>query len=131
VVEGYDQLANGTITSAPYSYYNYCQTLITGNTISGGSVCYNQYMPNSGISQNYSPCYDFTETFYTGYTRTDAPTSQYYYSVCQQLLESIPGIQTVTVNYNTGEVTITTEQCLSGKNIQINLVINYDVSCES
>ena len=131
VVEGYDQLANGTITSAPYSYYNYCQTLITGNTISGGSICYNQYMPNSGISQNYSPCYDFTETFYTGYTRTDAPTSQYYYSVCQQLLESIPGIQTVTVNYNTGDVTITTEQCLAGKNIQINLVINYDVSCES
>jgi len=131
-VEGYDQLATGTITSAPYSYYNYCQTLITGSTIPGNpNVCYNQFMSNSGITFGISPCYTFTNSFYTGYTRTDAPSSPFYYSVCQTLLESIPGIETVTVDYNTGDVVITTEQCLAGKNITIDLLINYDVSCVS
>ena len=131
-VEGFDQIGSGTITGTPYSYYNYCQTLITGSTIPGNPVvCYNQYMANSGLSLDFSPCYNFSNSFYTGYTRTDAPTSQFYYSVCQQLLETIPGVTNVTVNYNTGDVTIETEQCLAGKNIQINLVINYDVSCQS
>ena len=131
-VEGFDQIGSGTITGTPYSYYNYCQTLITGSTIPGNPVvCFNQYMTYSGLSLDFSPCYTFSESFYTGYTRTDAPTSQFYYSVCQQLLETIPGVTNVTVNYNTGDVTIETEQCLAGKNIQINLVIDYDVSCQS
>ena len=130
-VEGYDQLASGTLGSG-YSYYDYCQTLITGTTIPANPVvCYNQYLPNSGVTYNTSPCYNFSDSFYTGYTRTDAPQSALYYSVCQQLLESIPGIDTVSVDYSTGQVTITTESCLVGKNITINLVINYDISCES
>lgn len=130
-VEGYDQLAYGTILSG-YSYYDYCQNLITGSTVpTNTNVCFNQYLPYSGISLDGSPCYTFSNSFYTGYTRTDAPQSTFYYSVCQQLLESIPGIETVTVDYSTGGVVITTEQCLIGKNISINLVIDYDVSCES
>lgn len=131
-VDGYDQLANGTITSAPYRYYDYCQTLISGNNIpSNPTVCYNQYMNNSGITQNFSPCYNFEQVFYTGYTRVDAPSSALYYNTCQQLLETVPGIETVTVDFNTGETQITTEDCLTGKNISIDLIINYDVSCES
>lgn len=131
-VEGYDQLSNGDITSAPYAYYNYCQTLITGSTVPGNPVvCYNQYMGNTGITQNFSPCYTFEQPFYTGYTRTDAPSSQIYYNAAQQLLQTVPGITSVTVDFNTGQTTITTEDCLSGKNISVNLSINYNVSCQS
>jgi hypothetical protein len=131
-VEGFNQLANGDITSVPYSYYNYCQTLITGDTLpSNPTVCYNQYLGNSGLTQNFSPCYVFEQSFYTGYTRTDAPSAQIYYNVVQQLLETIPGVTSVNIDFNTGQTKITTEECLSGKNISINLTINYDVSCES
>lgn len=131
-VEDYNQIVSGTITGTPFSYYDYCQNYISGNTIPGDpSVCFNQYLTFSGIQNNTIECYSFSTDFYTGYTRTDVPTDLTYYNTCQQLLESIPGITSVTTDFNTGTTNIQTEQCLVGKTIAINLTIDYNLGCQS
>lgn len=132
IVEDYDQIVAGTITGTPFSYYDYCQNYISGNTIPvSPSVCFNQYLPFSGIQNSMVECYSFTNNFYTGYTRTDVPTNLTYYNACQQVLESIPGITSVTTDFNTGTTNIQTEQCLVGKTITINLTMNYNLGCQS
>ena len=88
-------------------------------------------MTFSGIQNNTIECYSFSTDFYTGYTRTDVPTNLTYYNTCQQLLESIPGITSVTTDFNTGTTNIQTEQCLVGKTITINLTIDYNLGCQS
>jgi hypothetical protein len=78
VIEDYDQIVSGTIVSTPYEYYDYCQNFYSGNTIpSATTVCFNQFLPYSGITNSTTECYNFQNSFYTGYTRTDVPTAQF------------------------------------------------------
>ena len=73
----------------------------------------------------------YQSTFYTGYTLLDVPSDSLWYSEIETLLESIPGVLSVTIDSTTSKITIQTSQELSNKQFKIELLIDYDISCET
>lgn len=73
------------------------------------------------------------ETFYTGTTLIDVPSDNLYYDVLTEILENIPGIGEVIIDPITNQITIKTDptdDSLIGKQIIVELVIEYQINCE-
>jgi hypothetical protein len=73
------------------------------------------------------------ETFYTGYSLIDVPSDNLYYNTLSSLLENISGIGEVIINPTTNQITIKTDpndDSLIGKQVIIELVIDYQISCQ-
>ena len=73
----------------------------------------------------------YQTTFYTGYTLLDVPSDALWYSTVETLLESIPNVLSVTIDSTSSQITIQTTQELSNKQFKIELLIDYDISCET
>lgn len=129
-IQGYGDLYTGTTNASPWSYFNYCSEQITGTTI-GDSVCLNTALTYNNISVSSDQCFDFDNMFYTGSSLSDIPATSLYYYTVYQMLTSYSGIQSVTIDYLTGDMVILTEDCLASRKITIEFVINYDIACVS
>ena len=73
-----------------------------------------------------------SETFYTSTSLGDEPQDNLYYDTITQLLLSIPGVGSVTVNPLENIITIETTRgndTLQGQEIIIDLIIEYDIMC--
>ena len=73
-----------------------------------------------------------SETFYTSTSLGDEPQDNLYYDTITQLLLSIPGVGSVTVNPLENIITIETTRgndTLQGQEIIIDLIIEYDIIC--
>lgn len=72
-------------------------------------------------------------TIYTGTTLIDVPTDQLYYDTIEQLLQMVPGIGEIVINSSTNQIIISTDpedDTLNGKEIIIELTIEYQISCQ-
>jgi len=70
--------------------------------------------------------------FYTGTTLNDVPADNVWFSTVQSLLETLPGIGTVTVDSITNEISIQTNPSnpiLLDQTITIEMLIDYDINC--
>ena len=61
----------------------------------------------------------------------DVPSDALWYSTVETLLESIPNVLSVTIDSTSSQITIQTTQELSNKQFKIELLIDYDISCET
>ena len=61
----------------------------------------------------------------------DVPTDQEWYDAVYALLITIPEVSDVTIDTNSGQITVETINGLDNQSIQIDLIIQYDISCES
>ena len=73
----------------------------------------------------------YQTTFYTGYTLLDVSSDSLWYYTVETLLESIPNVLSVTIDSVTSQIIIQTTQELSNKQFKIELLIDYDISCET
>ena len=73
----------------------------------------------------------YTQSFYSGTTLLDVPTDQEWYDAVETLLLTIPGVSSVNIDTNSGEITINTNNGLANQLIQIELIIDYNISCVS
>lgn len=71
--------------------------------------------------------------FYVGTTLNDYPSDNIYYQAIEELLLSFDGIGSVDINPETNSIKIYSDcnstTSLSDTNIELNLMINYDISC--
>jgi len=72
-----------------------------------------------------------SNSFYTGYTRTDVPTDSVYVEAIKSLVEVIPGIDSVSYDLVTNTLNIIAEpnDSITSQVLTINLKIIYDISC--
>ena len=76
--------------------------------------------------------YNTSSTFYTSTSLNVAPSDNLYYDTVKSLLLSIPGVGGVTINQLNNQITIETDKnndSLNGQEINIQLVIVYDIMC--
>ena len=76
--------------------------------------------------------YNTSSTFYTSTSLNVAPSDNLYYNTVKSLLLSIPGVGGVTINQLNNQITIETDKnndSLNGQEINIQLVIVYDIMC--
>jgi len=73
----------------------------------------------------------YQQSFYTGTTLLDIPTDQDWYDVVETLLLTVPGVSAVSVDTNSTVITIQTEGDLANQQVEIDLIIQYDINCES
>lgn len=73
-----------------------------------------------------------SDTFYTTTSLVNVPADNLYYDTITQLLLSVPGVGSVTVNPIDNTITIETTKgndTLQGQEIVIDLIIEYDIMC--
>lgn len=73
-----------------------------------------------------------SQLFYTTYSLTDVPSDNLWYNTITSLLNSIPGIGTVTVDVLNNQINITSstvDKSLLTQELILNLVIEYDIMC--
>lgn len=73
-----------------------------------------------------------SQSFYTTNSLSDAPTDEEWYTTITELLLSIPGVNTVTVDGSNNVITIQSypnDATLSGQEIKIEIKINYNINC--
>jgi hypothetical protein len=71
-------------------------------------------------------------TFFTATTLNNPPTDNLWYDTIKQLLLSIPGILSVTIDQLNNQITIATNPAsnsLDGQEIVVELAIEYDIIC--
>jgi len=76
--------------------------------------------------------YSATTPFYTTASLNDAPSDNLYYDTVRNLLLSIPGIGSVTINQLTNQITVATipgNGAVVGQTIVVDIVIVYDIMC--
>jgi uncharacterized protein (DUF2141 family) len=73
----------------------------------------------------------YQQSFYTGTTLLDIPTDQDWYDAVEALLLTVPGVSAVSVDTNSTIITIQTEGDLANQQVVIDLIIQYDINCES
>ena len=73
----------------------------------------------------------YSQSFYNGTSLLDVPTDQEWYDAVYALLITIPEVSDVTIDTNSGQITVETINGLDNQSIQIDLIIQYDISCES
>ena len=73
----------------------------------------------------------YQQSFYTGTTLLDIPTDQDWYDAVEALLLTVPGVSAVSVDTNSTVITIQTEGDLANQQVEIDLIIQYDINCES
>lgn len=77
--------------------------------------------------------YSTGTTIYSGTTLIDVPSNQLYYDTLEELLQGIPGIGQIIINSTTNQIIISTDpedNTLEGKEIIIELVIDYQINCQ-
>ena len=75
-----------------------------------------------------------TNAFFTATTLNNPPSENLWYDTIQQLLLSIPGVLSVTIDQLNNQITIATnpsENSLNNQEIIVELVIEYDIMCIS
>jgi YVTN family beta-propeller protein len=75
-----------------------------------------------------------SQNFFTGTTLVMAPSDNLYYDTVKDLLLTIPGIGSVTIDALNNQITVTTEPgntTLNGQEIIVELTIVYDIMCLS
>ena len=77
----------------------------------------------SGVTQSQS--------FYNGTSLLDVPTDQEWYDAVETLLFTVPEVSDVTIDTNSGQITIETINGLDNQLIQIDLIIQYYIFCET
>ena len=73
-----------------------------------------------------------SNTFFTATTLNNPPSENLWYNTIQQLLLSIPGVSTVTIDAINNQITIATNpsnNSLNGQEIIVELAIEYDIMC--
>lgn len=73
-----------------------------------------------------------SQNFYTGTTLVSVPSDSLYYDTLESMLLTIPGVGGVTIDEQNNQITITTisgNNQLNGKEIVVELKIEYDISC--
>ena len=73
----------------------------------------------------------YQQSFYTGTTLLDIPTDQQWYDAVETLLLSVPGVSAVAVDTTTTLITIQTDGELANQQVEIDLIIEYDINCET
>ena len=73
----------------------------------------------------------YQQSFYTGTTLLDIPTDQQWYDTVETLLLTVPGVSSVTVDNNSSVISIQTEGELANQQVVIDLIIQYDINCET
>lgn len=73
-----------------------------------------------------------SQTFFTSYSLVSAPSDNLYYDTVKSLLETIPGIGTITIDALNNQIKIETnpnDNTLNGQEIVVDLTIVYDTMC--
>jgi hypothetical protein len=73
----------------------------------------------------------YQQPFYTGTTLLDIPTDQLWYDTVETLLLTVPGVSAVSVDAASSVISIQTEGELANQQVIIDLIIQYDINCES
>ena len=73
----------------------------------------------------------YQQSFYTGTTLLDVPTDQNWYDAVEALLLTVPGVSAVSIDTTSSVITIQTEGDLANQQVVIDLIIQYDINCES
>ena len=73
----------------------------------------------------------YSQSFYNGTSLLDVPTDQEWYDAVYALLITIPEVSDVTIDTNSGQITVETINGLDNQSIQIDLIIQYYIFCES
>jgi hypothetical protein len=73
----------------------------------------------------------YQQAFYTGTTLLDIPTDQNWYDTVEALLLTVTGVSAVSVDTTSSVITIQTEGDLANQQVVIDLIIQYDINCES
>ena len=98
--------------------------LTSGNTNCGlVSAVYVAEVVVSGVT--------YQQPFFTGTTLLDVPTDQQWYDAVEALLLTVPGVSAVTVDSTSSVISIQTEGDLANQQVVIDLIIQYDINCES
>jgi hypothetical protein len=75
-----------------------------------------------------------SQNFYTGTTLVSAPSDNLYYDTVKDLLLTVPGVGSVTIDAVNNQITISTDPSnttLNGQEIVVELTIVYDIMCLS
>jgi uncharacterized protein (DUF2141 family) len=75
-----------------------------------------------------------SQNFFTGTTLVNAPSDNLYYDAVKDLLLTVPGIGSVTIDAVNNQITISTDPSnttLNGQEIVVELTIVYDIMCLS
>lgn len=103
--------------------------LISGNTgcvLSSATFTAKVSLSPLGISES--------TTFYTSISLVDSPSDQDWYDTIEPLLLSIPGVTNVIINPSTNQIKIETtpnNTTLLDQEVILELIINYDITCQS
>ena len=73
----------------------------------------------------------YQQPFFTGTTLLDVPSEQQWYDAVETLLLTVPGVSSVTIDTTSSVVTIQSEGDLANQQVVIDLIIQYDINCES
>jgi hypothetical protein len=103
--EGFNDLTSGNTNCLLSSAVYVAEVVVSGNT--------------------------YQQSFYTGTTLLDIPTDQDWYNTVETLLLTVPGVSAVSVDTNSSVITIQTEGDLANQQVVIDLIIQYDINCES
>ena len=103
--EGFNDLTSGNTNCLLSSAVYVAEVVVSGNT--------------------------YQQSFYTGTTLLDIPTDQDWYNTVETLLLTVPGVSAVSVDTNSSVITIQTEGGLANQQVVIDLIIQYDINCES
>ena len=73
-----------------------------------------------------------SQTFFTSTSLVTAPSDNLYYDTVKDLLQTIPGIGTITIDALNNQIIIATnpnDTTLNGQEIVVDLTIVYDTIC--
>jgi hypothetical protein len=135
---------NCTPVISSYQVYNMCESDFT---FTSGTKRGMVQMLNEGFNDLVSPSVDcilseatftieteisgntYSDVFYTGTTLLDVPSDAQYFQAVDDLLSGIVGVDNVTIDPVTSEITIESDDSLIQTNVIINLVIGYSILC--
>jgi hypothetical protein len=69
-------------------------------------------------------------SFYTSTSLSNYPTNQQYINALETLVETIPGIGSISINGNNLQISSDCQKELTDKNIKIDVLIQYEVCCQ-
>lgn len=116
--------------------YGLLQMLNEGyNDITSGNMDCSLVSAVFGVTVSVNPLgLTTSQNFFTSTSLVSAPTDNLYYDTVTNLLQTIPGIGTITIDALNNQITIQTvpgNNTLNGQEIVIDLTIVYDTMCLS
>lgn len=105
------------------------------NDLTNGNVGCSLISATFGVKVSVNPLgLTTSDDFFTSYSLVSAPSDNLYYDTVKALLETIPGIGTITIDSLNNQITIQTnpnDTTLNGQEIVVELTIVYDIMCLS